>query len=135
MDTSSQRLAESPRKRLVDTIGVGVALWAIGYAIGMALYAFIPTSMIGWIVLPIMVPVTAYVSIRRLKTVAKSISYILIVAATWTSIAVAFDYVFLVDAFNVQNYYDFDVLIYYALTFLIPVIVGIVANPRFRKIA
>lgn len=131
MDSSSQRLAESSRKKLVDNIGVGVALWAIGYAIGMALFAFIPTAMIGWIVLPIMVPVTVYVSIWRLKTVAKSISYILIVAATWTSIAVAFDYVFLVGAFDVQNYYDFDVLIYYALTFLIPVIVGIVANPRF----
>lgn len=76
-----------------------------------------------------MIPVTVYSSITRLKTGAKSISYILFVAATWASIAVAFDYAFLVYAFNVQNYYDFDVFIYYALTSLIPALIGL----RYRK--
>lgn len=95
----------------------------------MASFAFVPAAMIGWIVLPIMIPVTVYAAIRRLKTGAKSVSYILAVAATWTLLAVGFDYVFLVVAFDAQNYYDFDVMIYYALTFLIPALVG----AKYRK--
>ena len=39
-------------------------------------------------------------------------------------IAVVFDYLLIVRAFNVQNYYGLDVFIYYGLTFLIPVAMG-----------
>ena len=119
----SQQVVGGFRKKLVDTVGAGVVLWTIGYALAMILFAFVPTAMIGWIVLPIMTPVTVYVAFARRRTGA-SISYVLLVASTWTLIAVAFDYAFLVSAFSAQNYYDFDVLIYYALTFLIPAIVG-----------
>lgn len=40
------------------------------------------------------------------------------------AIAVIPDYVLLVRAFNVQNYYDADVLLYYILTFAVIVFVG-----------
>ncbi len=90
----------------------------------MILFVFVPAATIGWIVLPIMIPVTVYVSFARLKPPINSVAYVLLVATTWTSIAVSFDYIFLVNAFNVQNYYDLDVFIYYTLTFLIPAIVG-----------
>lgn len=124
--TNGSRLEGSlSKKKLAGAVGAGAVLWAIGYALAMILFAFMPAAVIGWIVLPVMIPVTVYVSFARLKKNATSVSYVLFVALTWTVIAVAFDYVFLVSAFNVQNYYDFDVLLYYALTFLIPAIVGI----------
>jgi hypothetical protein len=122
------QLAGSARKVLVDTIGIGVVLWAIGYAIGMILFALVPVTMIGWIALPIMAPITVYTSFARLKTGATAF-HVLLVALAWTSIAVAFDYTFLVSAFDVQSYYDADVIIYYALTFLIPASVG----AKFRR--
>jgi hypothetical protein len=130
MRSGQQILGISIIEKVVDTIVTGGVLWTIGYAIAMILFAFVPTTIIGWIVLPVMIPVTVYVSFWRLKRGAKSLSYILLVATTWTAIAVTFDYVLLVKAFNVQNYYDFDVLIYYALTFLIPTIVGVIILNR-----
>ncbi|MEM3160035.1 MAG: hypothetical protein QXJ74_04550 [Nitrososphaera sp.] len=125
---SSQQVAGGVRKKLADTVGAGAALWAMGYALGMILFAFVPVAMIGLIVLPIMAPVTVYVAFSRLKTGAP-VSYVLLVASTWTAIAVAFDYAFLVSAFSAQDYYDLDVLVYYALTFLIPAAVG----ARYRR--
>jgi hypothetical protein len=126
---SSQQIESSAKKKFIDTVGTGAVLWAIGYALGMVLFAFVHVAIIGWIIIPIMVPITAYASFWRLKT-AKSISYILVVATAWTVVAVAFDYAFLVSAFNVQNYYDFDVMIYYALTFLLPALIGV----KYRKV-
>jgi hypothetical protein len=126
----SQWVAEGfSRKILVDTIGAGIVLWAIGYTIGMILFALVPATMIGWIILPIMAPITIGTSLARFKIGTKSAPYVLLVSITWVSIAAAFDYVFLVNAFHVQNYYDLDVLVYYALTFLIPATIGI----RYRR--
>jgi hypothetical protein len=130
MHSGQQISGISIREKVVDTLVAGVVLWTIGYAIAMILFSFVPATMIGWIVLPVMIPITVYVSFWRLKRGAKSLSYILLVAAAWTAIAVTFDYALLVKAFNVQNYYDFDVMIYYSLTFLIPAVVGTIALNR-----
>lgn len=129
MDSGQRISGVSAREKIVDAIAVGAVLWAIGYAVAIILFLFVPVAMIGWIVLPLMTPVTVYAAQARLKTGMKSVSYAFVVAATWASIAVAFDYIFLVSAFNVQNYYDLDVFVYYALTFLIPVAVKM----RYRK--
>ena len=130
MHSGQQISGISIREKVVDTLVAGVVLWTIGYAIAIILFSFVPATMIGWIVLPVMIPITVYVSFWRLKRGAKSLSYILLVAAAWTAIAVTFDYALLVKAFNVQNYYDFDVMIYYSLTFLIPAVVGTIALNR-----
>lgn len=43
----------------------------------------------------------------------------------WTVMAVVFDYVFIVRAFNPSDrYYKLDVYVYYVLTFTIPLAVG-----------
>jgi hypothetical protein len=133
MRSGQQISGISIKEKLTDTLAAGIVLWVIGYSVAMVLFAFVPATMIGWIVLPIMIPVTACVSFWRLKDGSKSIPYILLVSATWTAVAVTFDYVFLVYPFNVQNYYDFDVMIYYALTFLIPAIIGTIAHFRLRR--
>lgn len=129
MESRPQHAGSFDRRVLADTVGVGAVLWAMGYALGMISFAFVPVAMIGWIVIPVMIPVTVFASFTRFRAGVKSVYYILIVAATWTAVATALDYVFLVSAFNVQRYYDFDVMVYYALTFLIPALVGF----RYRK--
>ena len=46
------------------------------------------------------------------------------VGIAWVLIAVVFDYLFIVRLFQ-ATYYEADVFVYYALTFLIPVSVGL----------
>lgn len=112
------------KKRFMDTAGWGFILWFIGYGLGMIFLVLVPTYMIGWFVLPIGIPITIYVALKRLKNSSKHALYYLIVAITWVLIATVFDYIFIVKAFNAQNYYDLDVFIYYILTFLIPLFIG-----------
>jgi hypothetical protein len=52
------------------------------------------------------------------------LSYYAGVGIAWTLIAVVLDYLFIVLLFNATEYYVPDVLLYYALMFLIPVGVG-----------
>ncbi|MFZ5933093.1 MAG: hypothetical protein ACOYT7_03415 [Patescibacteria group bacterium] len=64
------------------------------------------------------------VSHKRFKNLGAPISYYFIVAAVWLILAPVLDYVIIVKGFNSQNYYDFEVMIYYAVTFLIPLAIG-----------
>jgi hypothetical protein len=123
----------SVREKVLDTLGAGIVLWVIGYAAAMVLFLFVPATAIGLIVLPIMIPVTVYFSYTRLRAGAKSVPYLVLVGATWALIAVALDYALLVNAFNVQDYYDLDVSMYYALTFLVPVLVGLEYKRRAQN--
>lgn len=113
------------KKRFMDTIGWGFILWLIGYGLGMVFFVLVPPYMIGWFVLPVMTPITVYVALKRLKNSSEPVLYYLTVAITWVLIATVFDYLFIVKAFNAQNYYDFDVFIYYILAFLIPLFIGL----------
>jgi nicotinamide riboside transporter PnuC len=46
-------------------------------------------------------------------------------AVIWTVIAVLFDYLFIVKAFKpADGYYKPDVYLYYALTFIVPLLIG-----------
>jgi hypothetical protein len=93
---------------LMDAIGWGIILWALGFVLGMVFFVFVPVEIIGLYVLPIIVPLTY-----------------LIVGISWAVVAVVLDYLLLVRLFNAQNYYDLDIIIYYGLTFLIPVAIGL----------
>ncbi len=55
------------------------------------------------------------------------------VAVFWTVIAITFDYLFIVQLFNVSNYYKSDVFVYYAITFLIPIIIGLSKRNKTNK--
>jgi len=106
-----------------DVLGWGFLLWLIGYLLGFALFAFVPVSLIGWIITPIGILITLWVLLKKVKS--ESFQYYIFIAVGWTVIAIAFDYLFLVTLLKpADGYYKLDVYLYYALTFLLPLIVG-----------
>ena len=111
-------------KRLFkDTLGWGSTLWLVGYALGIALFPVVPVPMIGWVIMPFGVALTLWVLLKRVR--GQSLQYYLVLAASWTLIAVVFDYVFLVKAFQPEDgYYKLDVYLYYALILMLPIAVG-----------
>lgn len=106
-----------------DTIGWGVLLWLIGYLLGFALFAFVPTSLIGWVITPIGTLITLTVLLKGIH--AASFRHYILIAVVWTIVAVVFDYLFLVLLLKpADGYYKPDVYLYYSLTFILPLIVG-----------
>lgn len=106
-----------------DAFGWGVALWFIGYALGIILFFIVSPSMVGWVIMPIGTFVTFWVLFRKIKS--NSFKYYFLIAAIWTFIAIAFDYFFLVKVFNpADGYYKLDVYLYYTLTFILPILAG-----------
>ncbi len=117
------------RQVLRDGLGWGVALWLIGYVLGIVLFPVVPTSAIGWVIMPVGIAVTLWVLLRKVR--ADSFRYLLALSVAWTLIAIAFDYVFLVRLFEpADGYYKLDVYLYYALTFALPLAVGWRKNAR-----
>lgn len=116
------------KQLLKDALGWGFILWLIGYALGFVFFALVPPAMIGWFVMPIGAAITLWFLSKKVK--AGSPRYFLLLAISWTLIAVIFDYVFLVKALKpADGYYKPDVYLYYGLTFSLPLIVG-----RYRRI-
>ncbi len=111
-------------KQLIkDTLGWGVALWSIGYVLGIILFIISPYSLIGWFIMPVGVVVLLWVLLKKIKS--ESLKYYLTLSISWTIIAVIFDYIFLVRLFKPQDgYYKIDVYIYYVLVFVLPLSVG-----------
>jgi hypothetical protein len=108
---------------LKKSLGWGFVLWLIGYLLGVVLFFVLPTTVLGWVITPIAFVITLWVLLRRVKS--DSLRDYAVVAIVWTAIAVLFDYVFIVKAFNPPDgYYKPDVYLYYALTFALPLIVG-----------
>lgn len=106
-----------------DAFGWGFVLWLIGYALGIILFALVPLSLIGWIIMPIGTVITLWVLLKKVNG-ATFRNYVSL-AIVWTIIAIVFDYIFIVKAFKPANgYYKPDVYVYYALTFVLPLIVG-----------
>lgn len=112
-------------KQLIkDTLGWGFVLWLIGYALGIMLFAIVPASLLGWTIMPIGIIITLWVLLKKVKT--NSFKYFFMLAVAWTIIAIIFDYVFLVKLLKpTDGYYKLDVYLYYSLTFLLPLIVGL----------
>jgi hypothetical protein len=108
---------------LKDAFGWGFVLWIIGYALGMILFAFVPTGVIGWIIMPIGIVITLWVAFKKVK--GDTLQYYFLVALAWVLIAVIGDYLFIVKALKpADGYYKPDVYLYYALTFAIPIFAG-----------
>jgi hypothetical protein len=108
---------------LKDALGWGFILWLVGYALGIVLSLVVPVAVVGWLIMPIGVLLTLLVLLKRVM--AESLQYYVVLAVTWTLIAVVFDYFLLVKAFNpLDGYYKLDVYLYYACTFFLPLGVG-----------
>ncbi|TRZ52797.1 hypothetical protein D4R99_02075 [bacterium] len=111
------------RQLFKDTLGWGFFLWLIGYVLGIVLFMVVSPSMVGWIIMPIGTIITLWVLLKKIKTT--SFQYYLLLAVIWTTIAIVFDYFFLVKVFKpADGYYKLDVYLYYALTFILPLIIG-----------
>jgi hypothetical protein len=106
-----------------DAFGWGFLLWLFGYVLGIILFMVVPPSLIGWVIMPIGVLFTLWVLMNKVK--GGSFGYYALVALVWLLIAIVCDYVFLVKAFKpADGYYKTDVYIYYALTFVLPLVAG-----------
>ena len=111
-----------------DAVGWGFIVWLIGYALGIMLFVIVPPNLIGWIIMPIGIVVALWILWRKVK--GDSFRYYALLAVVWVLIAIVFDYFFLVQAFKpADGYYKLDVYLYYAFTFILPLLVG------WRKLA
>ena len=116
---------DKPKKtKLTDALGLGIGFWLIGYIASIILYFFIPNGILGWVLFVIFTPICLYVSYLRFRKRKEDMQYYLMIAAVWLIIAIIFDYIFIVNAFHTNSYYKLDVLVYYATTFIIPVLIG-----------
>jgi len=103
----------------IDAFGWGFVLWLIGYLLSMVLFFFIPTDMLGWVILPIGTIITLWVLFKKIR--GNSFNYYLYLAIIWTLIAIVFDYLFIIKLLNpTAGYYKLDVYLYYILTFALP---------------
>lgn len=116
---------------LKDTLGWGFLLWLIGYVLGIALFAVVPASMLGWVIMPMGILITLWVLLKRIKSTSMQ-DYALI-ALSWTVIAIVCDYLFLVMLIKpADGYYKLDVYLYYTLTLALPLLVGWAKTARQR---
>jgi hypothetical protein len=109
---------------LKDTAGLGTGLWLIGYLASLLLFFSPFAAIMGWILLVVFTPVTIAVAWWWFRARDLALTYYAGVGAAWTVIAVVLDYLFIVLLFQ-ATYYGPDVFVYYAVTFLIPVGVGL----------
>ena len=108
-----------------DTAGLGTVLWLIGYLASLVLFFTPFAGIMGWILIALFTPVTVAITwwwFRQRECLP--VRYYAGVGFTWVLIAVVLDYLFIVLLFQ-TTYYGFDVFVYYAVTFLIPVGVGL----------
>ena len=110
------------KKILLNTLFWGFILWLFGYILGFVFFAFVPKEMIGWYVMPLGIVATLFVLFKWTKR-EEFMCYIGL-GVIWTIMAVVLDYFFIVKMLNSPDYYKFDVYLYYALTFVLPVAVG-----------
>lgn len=109
---------------LKEGLGWGLLLWLIGYVLGIVLFMLVPPAILGWVIMPIGIIVTLWVLFKKIKS--KSLKDYFILGAIWTVIAILLDYFLLVKLFKpAGGYYKLDVYLYYILTFLLPVFVGL----------
>lgn len=107
------------KQLLKDSFGWGIALWLIGYALGIVFFFILPPHLIGWAITPIGVALTLWVLFKKVQ--GDQLKYYFIVAFAWTIIAVVLDYFFIVQALHpTDGYYKLDVYLYYAFTFFFP---------------
>ena len=106
-----------------DTVGLGTLLWLLGYLTSIVLFFTPFVEIMGWIITAVFTPVTIVITWWWFKDRDLPLPYFAGVGVAWTGIAVVLDYLFIVQLFQ-ADYYQTDVFLYYALTFLIPVGVG-----------
>ena len=118
-----------------DTAGLGIALWLIGYLASLVLFFTPYAATMGWILTAIFTPVTIAITWWwfRKREHLPGTGTMRVWDVAWVLIAVVFDFLFIVMLFQATTYYKPDVFLYYVLTFLIPVGVGLYLNCNRKK--
>ncbi len=109
-------------KLILNTLFWGFILWLFGYILGVIFFTFIPQPLIGLTILPFGIAVTLWVLFKKIKR--EFFKCYIGIGIFWMVMAIVLDYIFIVKAFNSYSYYKADVYVYYALTLLLPMIVG-----------
>ena len=117
------KIPQTKKALFLNTIFWGFVLWLFGYILGFVFFAFVPKNLLGWVIMPFGIAVTLWVLFKKIAR--KEFKCYFGLAIFWTLIAVAFDYLFIVKLLKSPNYYKLDVYIYYLLTFLLPITVGL----------
>jgi hypothetical protein len=108
-----------------DTAGLGVVFWLVGYLASLVLFFSPFAASMGWILLVIFTPVTLVITWWWFhKRGQLPLQYYAGVGVAWVGIAIVLDYLFIVLLFQ-ASYYGSDVFVYYIITFLIPLGVGL----------
>jgi hypothetical protein len=110
-----------------DAVGLGTLLWLFGYVASLVLFFSPFVNNMGWIISAIFTPVTIAITWLWFRLRDLPLLYFVKVGIAWTVIAIVLDYLFIVQLFQ-ATYYETDVFVYYALTFLIPAGVGLYLN-------
>ncbi len=119
-------------KIFLNTVFWGFILWLFGYVLGFVFFAFVPQEAIGWLIMPLGVIVTLWVLLKKIER--DSFGCYVGLGVIWTIMAVALDYIFLVKLLNAADYYKFDVYLYYALIFFLPVVTGWYKSNKTKSI-
>lgn len=116
---------------LKDTLGWGFILWLFGYILGFALFFVVPTSVLGWVIMPFGIAFTLWILYKNVSI--DFLSQRIALSFVWTAIAVILDYLFIVLVLHpADGYYKLDVYVYYALTFILPFVVGCLKRNHAR---
>ncbi len=111
------------RRFWIDALLWGFVLWLIGYILGILFFSVVPANLLGWAIMPIGIAVALWILLTRVK--GDSLRYYVLVGVAWTVIAIVLDYFLLVQLFKpTDGYYKLDVYLYYAITLLLPILVG-----------
>ena len=101
----------------------GFILWFAGYIASIILFFVVPKEYIGWVITPLAIVFTIWVLIHKVKR--PELMCYFGTGLIWTIMAVALDFFFIVLLLNAGiAYYKPDVLLYYFLTFILPIVVG-----------
>jgi lipoprotein signal peptidase len=113
------------KQLMKDTAGLGTGLWLIGYLASLVLFFSPFAGIMGWILITVFTPVTIAIVWGWFRKRGRlPLQYYAGVGVAWVLIAMVLDYLFIVQLFQ-AHYYETDVFVYYAVTFLIPVGVGL----------
>jgi len=113
------------KARMIDVFVFGILIWLIGYIASLILFSFVPNSILGWILCIVFTPITFLIAQRRFKNRKLKFFCYFMTGVLWVVIAAVLDYFFIVKLFSSVDYYKADVYVYYAITFLIPTLIGL----------
>jgi hypothetical protein len=115
-------MARDNIKVLKNTLFWGFVLWLFGYILGIIFYSFAPKELIGYYILPFGLALMLWALLKKIER--EELLCYFGLGLIWTVMAVLLDYLFIIKLFNSTDYYKLDVYVYYALTFIIPLLVG-----------